>query len=264
MPFDRIGQETDASLIYRYLLKNLVPKKQVINYDKVGDETGVEKGLNCSMIAKALCEILGHCDTRRLPPLASIVVGKDTITKDGRHGMPGRGYFTTLADSNNYSGIPIDPRLREWAHLPREDSEDVSQFQSMVHDHQDLVWKFSGKWFENFTVLPEDVISHPSGTFDYVLNFQWVQFRKIGITLGPDQARVTKYLFDQREEKNLTQISEEKIKRDLGIKSSVRMSLLFRLSPAWNFLIVPGKKKDHLSLNLDRPRIKPNTLIGQQ
>ncbi len=79
----------NAKLVYRYLVMEVIPTKQVVTYGTVSTETGVPLGPGGGAVAKALYEIFRRCDDELLPPIASIVVQDNDYV--GRHGMTGGG-----------------------------------------------------------------------------------------------------------------------------------------------------------------------------
>ena len=139
----------NARLIYRYLVKEAIPTKQVVTYGKVSAATSVPLGMGGGAVAKALYEIFRRCDEQLIPPLSSIVVQDSGLyDKTLRHGMTGGGYLSAEAESENLAGRRRDDGWQRWKSTPRPSDIETWTMQTMIESHQDMVWDYPYAWPE--------------------------------------------------------------------------------------------------------------------
>ena len=144
MPISR-----SASLVYQFLVQDVLPKKRVVTYGEVSSATGVPLGVAGGAVSKALYEIFRACDDRLLPPLSAIVVQEDNLyDSTGRHGMPGGGYLVAEAESENNSSRRRDSGWERWNSHPRPSDTETWNMKGMIEAHQDLVWGYQHPWPE--------------------------------------------------------------------------------------------------------------------
>lgn len=139
-----------SSLIYRFLVQEVLPKKRVVTYGKVSAATGVPLGVAGGAVSKALYEIFRACDDKLLPPLSAIVVQEDNLYDPFcRHGMPGGGYLVAEAESENHFGRRRDSGWERWNIHPRPADTETWKMKDMIEAHQGLVWEYQQPWPEN-------------------------------------------------------------------------------------------------------------------
>lgn len=136
----------NAQSIYNELINNISTKK-VITYSCLSNNTGVPLGIGGGAVKEALAELFIKCDIHQLPPITSIVVQKnnqyDPLLK---HGMPGGGYLTAEAFSENNANRPRENGWEVWSQKPRPNDTEVWRFKNMIEAHQNLVWNYSSTW----------------------------------------------------------------------------------------------------------------------
>jgi hypothetical protein len=133
--------------VYEYLSRTVVPRMSPATYEEVCGVIGLRLDEAWNYIQNVLATLFEVCDEHRLPPLTSIVVGVHAI--NGRHGMPGSGYFVACAVSPNQSRR-VQPQGIAMFHPDQGLSIDQKEalradFAGMVHAHQDTVWRY-GRW----------------------------------------------------------------------------------------------------------------------
>jgi len=139
----------NSKLIYRYLVQEVIPSKKVVTYGTVSAATGVPLGVAGGAVTEALYEIFRKCDERLLPPLSAIVVQEDNLyDPKRRHGMPGGGYLSAEADSNNLAGRQRNNGWERWGNRPRPSDTDNWLMKGMIEAHQDMVWDYPHQWPE--------------------------------------------------------------------------------------------------------------------
>jgi hypothetical protein len=138
----------NAKLVYRYLVKDVIPLKKVKTYGQVSAATGIPLGPAGGAVREALYEIFRKCDKRLLPPLSAIVVQGNTQYDADRHGMTGGGYLGAEAESNNLAGRRRDSGWERWKNRPRPADTETWAMQEMIAAHQDMVWEYRYAWPE--------------------------------------------------------------------------------------------------------------------
>ena len=137
----------NATVIYKYLCKNVLPTKRVITYGELSRATGIPLGEAGGPVRMALYEIFNVCDNQILPPLTSIVVQQESLYDSSRrHGMPGGGYLVAEAHSPNLSKRRRDKGWEDWGLAPRPRDTDTWRMKPMIEAHQDSVWDSKEDW----------------------------------------------------------------------------------------------------------------------
>lgn len=136
----------NAKLIYKYLVRDVIPSKIVVSYGSVSGGTGVPLGPAGGAVTEALYEIFLKCDERLLPPLSAIVVQDNSEYDNGRHGMTGGGYLSAEAESPNTAGRRRDTGWERWRNRPRPKDEETWAMKEMIQAHQDMVWDYPHPW----------------------------------------------------------------------------------------------------------------------
>ena len=136
----------NAKLIYRFLVKDVIPTKKVVTYGKVSAATGVPLGVAGGAVTQALYEIFYKCDERLLPPLSAIVIQEHSEYENGRYGMTGGGYLSAEAESKNLTGRRRDNGWERWGKKPRPADTEVWAMRGMLQAHQDMVWNYLHEW----------------------------------------------------------------------------------------------------------------------
>ena len=136
-------REEKIDVVYRHLVKNVVPRGRVTTYGEIGAATGIKSGMHGQPLASVLHHILRLCDERGLPPITSVVVQKDSERDGGRHGVVGQGYFVGEAKTPNKAGRFRSEEFKRVStgSVYRPDPEAPEpEFRSMIEAHQDSVW----------------------------------------------------------------------------------------------------------------------------